>query len=40
MFYSKIDDEIKDKIREDMFDEGKIRIFICINVVGMGVNFY
>lgn len=40
MFHSKTDDEIKDKIREDMSDEGKIRILICTNAAGMGVNFH
>lgn len=40
MFYSKISEKVKDKIRKDMNIDGIIRIFVCINVVGMGVNFY
>lgn len=40
MYYSKISDVIKEKICKDMFEvNGKIRVLICINVVGMGVNF-
>ncbi|XP_061166282.1 recQ-like DNA helicase BLM [Saccostrea echinata] len=40
MFHSKTDDEIKNKIREDMATEGHIRILICTNAAGMGVNFH
>lgn len=40
MYYSKILDIKKDEIWMDMVEDGYIRILICINFVGMGVNFY
>lgn len=40
MFYSKIDEKVKEIIFKDMSKDGNIRVLICINVVGMGVNFY
>lgn len=40
MFHSKTTECIKEKIRNDMKDEkGVIRILICTNAAGMGVNF-
>lgn len=40
MYHSKTTDATKEKIRKDMLDaNGKIRVLICINAVGMGVNF-
>lgn len=40
MFHSKTSEKIKEKIRNDMILDGKIRILICTNSAGMGVNFY
>lgn len=40
MYYSKILDIKKDEIWMDMVEDGYIWILICINFVGMGVNFY
>lgn len=40
MYYSKVNEKLKEKIRVDMVVDGKIWIFICINFVGMGVNFF
>lgn len=40
MYYSKILDNKKDDIWMDMVEDGYIWILICINFVGMGVNFY
>lgn len=40
MFYSKIVEGKKEYIRFDMIKEGNIWILICMNLVGMGVNFY
>ena len=39
MFHSKTNDKIKEKIRNDMAVDGKIRLLICTNFAGMGVNF-
>lgn len=39
MFHSKTKDNVKDKIRTDMATDGKIRVLICTNAAGMGVNF-
>ena len=40
MFHSKTNDKVKDKIRNDMTIDGKIRLLICTNSAGMGVNFH
>jgi ATP-dependent DNA helicase RecQ len=40
MFHSKTNDKIKEKIKNDMAVDGKIRLLICTNSAGMGVNFY
>jgi hypothetical protein len=40
MFHSKTNDKIKEKIRNDMAVDGKIRLLICANSAGMRVNFY
>lgn len=40
MYYSKILGNKKDEIWMDMVEDGYIWILICINFVGMGVNFY
>lgn len=40
MFHSKTVEGKKEQIRSDMTKEGKIRILICTNSAGMGVNFY
>ncbi|XP_056022113.1 uncharacterized protein LOC125660396 [Ostrea edulis] len=39
MFHSKTSEHIKEKIRMDLETEGQIRILICTNAAGMGVNF-
>jgi ATP-dependent DNA helicase RecQ len=40
MYHSKTNDKIKDYIRSDMAQlDGKIRVLICTNSAGMGVNF-
>ena len=39
MFHSKTNDKIKEKIRNDMAVDGKIRLLICTNSAGMGVHF-
>lgn len=40
MFHSKTNDKIKEKIRNDMTINGKIRLLVCTNSAGMGVNFH
>lgn len=40
MFHSKSSEKVKDKIRKDMNTDGTIRIFVCTNAAGMGVNFH
>ena len=40
MFHSKTNDKIKEKIKNDMAVDGKIRLLICANSAGMRVNFY
>jgi superfamily II DNA helicase RecQ len=40
MFHSKTVESKKEYIRSDMTKDGKIRILICTNSAGMGVNFY
>ncbi|XP_069136223.1 ATP-dependent DNA helicase RecQ-like [Argopecten irradians] len=40
MYHSKTNEKIKEEIRKDMAENGKIRILICTNSAGMGVNFY
>ncbi|XP_061193817.1 ATP-dependent DNA helicase RecQ-like [Saccostrea echinata] len=40
MFHSKTDEKVKEIISEDMNKNGNIRILICTNAAGMGVNFY
>lgn len=40
MYHSKTNDKVKTKIRHDMTVDGKIRILVCTNAAGMGVNFY
>ncbi|XP_056004812.1 uncharacterized protein LOC130050092 [Ostrea edulis] len=40
MFHSKTVEGRKEYIRSDMTKDGKIRILICTNSAGMGVNFY
>ncbi|XP_062574182.1 uncharacterized protein LOC134236018 [Saccostrea cucullata] len=40
MFHSKTVDSKKEEIRSDMTKEGKIRVLICTNSAGMGVNFH
>lgn len=40
MYHSKTPEYVKEKIRTDMGSEsGKIRVLICTNAAGMGVNF-
>ena len=39
MFHSKTSDKVKEKIRHDMTMDGDIRVLICTNAAGMGVNF-
>ena len=40
MFHSKTTDAVKDKIRSDMINPcGKLRLLICTDAAGMGVNF-
>lgn len=40
MYHSKTSDATKEKIRKDMLEaNGKIRVLICTNAAGMGVNF-
>lgn len=40
MYHSKTTDATKEKIRKDMLEaNGKIRVLICTNAAGMGVNF-
>ncbi|KAK3108745.1 hypothetical protein FSP39_014687 [Pinctada imbricata] len=40
MFHSKTSEDVKDLIRKDMSVDGKIRILVCTNAAGMGVNYY
>jgi ATP-dependent DNA helicase RecQ len=40
MFHSKTSYHIKEKIRKDMSVDGNIRVLICTNSAGMGVNFH
>lgn len=40
MFHSKTSEKVKDKIRKDMNTDGTIRILVCTNAAGMGVNFH
>ncbi|XP_033724869.1 ATP-dependent DNA helicase Q-like SIM [Pecten maximus] len=40
MYHSKTTEKVKEKIRNDLAVDGKIRILICTNSAGMGVNFY
>lgn len=40
MYHSKTPDTKKDEIRMDMAEDGHIRILICTNSAGMGVNFH
>lgn len=40
MYHSKTPDTKKDEIRVDMAEDGRIRILICTNSAGMGVNFH
>lgn len=40
MYHSKTPDNKKDEIRMDMAEDGHIRILICTNSAGMGVNFH
>ncbi|XP_062605474.1 ATP-dependent DNA helicase RecQ-like [Saccostrea cucullata] len=40
MFHSKTDEKVKEIISEDMKKDGNIRILICTDAAGMGVNFY
>lgn len=40
MFHSKTNEKVKEKIRNDMTVDGDIRILICTNAAGMGVNFF
>lgn len=40
MYHSKANEKLKEKIRADMAVDGKIRILICTNSAGMGVNFF
>lgn len=39
MYHSKTTEKVKSKIRKDMSEDGKIRVLICTNSAGMGVNF-
>lgn len=40
MFHSKTTDSVKDKIRDDMNNpNGQLRVLICTNAAGMGVNY-
>lgn len=40
MYHSKTNEKVKDYIRTDMAVDGKIRLLICTNSAGMGVNFF
>jgi len=40
MFHSKTGEKVKEQIRNDMTINGNIRILICTNAAGMGVNFH
>lgn len=40
MYHSKTPGNKKDEIRMDMAEDGHIRILICTNSAGMGVNFH
>ena len=40
MYHSKTSDKVKENIREDMTTSGNIRVLICTNSAGMGVNFH
>ena len=40
MYHSKTNEKFKEKIRDDMSSNGVIRVFICTNAAGMGVNFF
>ncbi|XP_033745061.1 putative ATP-dependent DNA helicase Q1 [Pecten maximus] len=40
MYHSKTNDKIKEQIRKDMSESGNIRVLICTNSAGMGVNFH
>lgn len=40
MYHSKTNKKLKEKIRADMAVDGKIRILICNNSAGIGVNFF
>ena len=39
MYHSKTNEKVKEKIRDDMSSDGLIRVLICTNAAGMGVNF-
>lgn len=39
MFHSKTKETVKDEIRKDMAKDGVIRVLICTNFAGMGVNY-
>ncbi|XP_056016425.1 ATP-dependent DNA helicase RecQ-like [Ostrea edulis] len=40
MFHSKTDEKVKEIISKDMNVDGNIRVLICTNAAGMGVNFH
>ena len=40
MYHSKTNEKVKEKIRDDMSSNGVIRVLICTNAAGMGVNFF
>lgn len=40
MFHSKTDEKVKEIISKDMSKDGNIRVLICTNAAGMGVNFH
>lgn len=39
MYHSKTNEKVKENIRANMEVDGKIRVLICTNSAGMGVNF-
>lgn len=39
MFHSKTKETLKEEIRKDMTQDGLIRVLICTNSAGMGVNY-
>ena len=40
MYHSKTNEKVKEKNRDDMSSNGVIRVLICTNAAGMGVNFF